>query len=124
MLGVLVNRCCCLVCGLRRRLPVPPTSQHHRHRLSLAAEPEHPAGAALCACAFATFIEMGKLPFDLRKPSRSCRKVRSLSIAAAALRHEMGHQPETAGGVADVRRVFIPWGQMETFTVGGLLLAL
>ncbi len=36
----------------------------------------------------------------------------------------MGHQPETAGGVADVRGVFIPWGQIETFTVGGLLLAL
>ncbi len=31
---------------------------------------------ALCACAFATFIEMGKLPFDWRKRSRSCRKGR------------------------------------------------
>ncbi len=44
-----------------------------------------PLVLALCACAFATFIEMGKLPFDWRKPSRSCRKVRSLSTAAAAL---------------------------------------
>lgn len=39
---------------------------------------------ALCACAFATFIEMGKLPFDWRKRSRSFRKVRSRNTAAAA----------------------------------------
>ncbi len=35
-----------------------------------------PLVLALCACAFATFIEMGKLPFDWRKRSRSCRKGR------------------------------------------------
>lgn len=44
-----------------------------------------PLVLALCACAFATFIEMGKLPFDWRKPSRSCRKVRSPNTAVAAL---------------------------------------
>ncbi len=85
MLGVLVEPMLRLVCGLPHRLPVPPTSATSPHRLSLAAEPEHPAGAGALCLAFATFIEMGKLPFDLAEAERSCRKVRSLSTAAAAL---------------------------------------
>jgi hypothetical protein len=36
----------------------------------------------------------------------------------------VGHQPQTAGGAADVCRGLFPWGQMTSFSVGGLLLAL
>lgn len=75
MLGVLSNRCCCLVCGLLHRLLAPgPHQQHHRHRLSLAAEPEHPAGTgALCLCV-RHLIEMGKLPFDLAEAEQELQE--------------------------------------------------
>lgn len=44
-----------------------------------------PLVLALCACAFATLSKWANCRSTWRKPSRSCRKVRSLSIAAAAL---------------------------------------
>ncbi|XPE65521.1 respiratory chain complex I subunit 1 family protein [Shigella flexneri] len=68
------NRCCCLVLGCRTGRRFHQHQQHHRHRLSLAAEPEHPAGTgALCLC-FATFIEMGKSPFDLAEAEQELQE--------------------------------------------------
>ncbi|XPE42628.1 NADH-quinone oxidoreductase subunit H [Shigella flexneri] len=44
------------------------------NRLSLAAEPEHPLVLALCPCAFATFIEIGKLPLDLAETEQELQE--------------------------------------------------
>lgn len=44
-----------------------------------------PLVLALCACAFATLSKWANCRSTRRKPSRSCRKVRSLSTAAAVL---------------------------------------
>ncbi len=68
---------------------------------------------ALCACAFATFIEMGKLPFDLAEAEQELQE---------------GPLTEYSGcGFALLQLfvgLFLPWGQMVTFSAGGLLLAL
>jgi len=80
---------------------------------------------ALCACAFATFIEMGKLPFDLAEAEQELQE---------------GPLSEYSGSGFGVIKwaislkqlvvlqmfvgVFIPWGQMTSFSIGGLLLAL
>ncbi|XNM52378.1 NADH-quinone oxidoreductase subunit C [Escherichia coli] len=125
MLACWLNRCCCLAVGRRTGCRFHQHQQHHRHRLSLATEPEHPAGAGACAGAFATFIEMGKLPFDL---------------AGAEQELQEGPLSEYSGSGFGVMKwgislkqlvvlqmfvgVSIPWEQREAFTVGGLLLAL
>ncbi len=44
-----------------------------------------PLVLALCACAFATFIEMGKLPFDLAEAEQELQEGPLSSTAAAAL---------------------------------------
>ncbi|AGN85451.1 respiratory chain complex I subunit 1 family protein [Enterobacter sp. R4-368] len=80
---------------------------------------------ALCACAFATFIEMGKLPFDLAEAEQELQE---------------GPLSEYSGSGFAVLKwgiilkqlvvlqlfvgVFLPWGQMTTFSAAGLLLAL
>ncbi|WP_414164628.1 respiratory chain complex I subunit 1 family protein [Superficieibacter sp. BNK-5] len=80
---------------------------------------------ALCACAFATFIEMGKLPFDLAEAEQELQE---------------GPLSEYSGSGFGVLKwaislkqlvvlqmfvgVFIPWGQMTSFSAGGLLLAI
>lgn len=80
---------------------------------------------ALCACAFATFIEMGKLPFDLAEAEQELQE---------------GPLSEYSGSGFGVIKwaislkqlvvlqmfvgVFIPWGQMTSFSAGGLLLAI
>ena len=80
---------------------------------------------ALCACAFATFIEMGKLPFDLAEAEQELQE---------------GPLSEYSGSGFGVIKwaislkqlvvlqmfvgVFIPWGQMTSFNTGGLLLAI
>ncbi|WP_312953257.1 respiratory chain complex I subunit 1 family protein [Superficieibacter sp.] len=80
---------------------------------------------ALCACAFATYIEMGKLPFDLAEAEQELQE---------------GPLSEYSGSGFGVMKwaislkqlvvlqmfvgVFIPWGQMVTFSAGGLLLAI
>lgn len=84
-----------------------------------------PLVLALCACAFATFIEMGKLPFDLAEAEQELQE---------------GPLSEYSGSGFGVIKwaislkqlvvlqmfvgVFIPWGQMTSFSAGGLLLAL
>lgn len=66
---------------------------------------------ALCACAFATFIEMGKLPFDLAEAEQELQVKWGISLKQlVVLQMFVG--------------VFFPWGQMTSFSVGGLLLAL
>ncbi|POP46420.1 hydrogenase 3 membrane subunit [Superficieibacter electus] len=83
-----------------------------------------PLVLALCACAFATFIEMGKLPFDLAEAEQELQE---------------GPLSEYSGSGFGVIKwaislkqlvvlqmfvgVFIPWGQMVEFSVSGLLLA-
>jgi formate hydrogenlyase subunit 4 len=67
---------------------------------------------------------MGKLPFDLAEAEQELQEG-PLGIQRQRLWHpEVGHQPQTAGGAADVCRGLFPWGQMTSFSVGGLLLAL
>ncbi|STF30219.1 formate hydrogenlyase subunit 4 [Escherichia coli] len=86
-------------------MPVPPTSAtsptpFYHWPLSQSI----PLVLALCACAFATFIEMGKLPFDLAEAEQELQEGPLSEYKRQRLwRHEMGYQPETAGGVADVR---------------------
>ncbi|XPE69526.1 NADH-quinone oxidoreductase subunit H [Shigella boydii] len=75
MLGVLVeNRCCCLVCGLPHRLPVPPTSATSPTVYHWPLSQSIPLVLALCPCAFATFIEIGKLPLDLAETEQELQE--------------------------------------------------
>ncbi len=69
--------------GAGRRLD--PYQRHHRYPLPPPAARSIPLILALCACAFATFIEMGKLPFDLAEAEQELRKGRCRNTAAAAL---------------------------------------
>ncbi|SQC45709.1 formate hydrogenlyase subunit 4 [Klebsiella pneumoniae] len=80
---------------------------------------------ALCACAFATFIEMGKLPFDLAEAEQELQEGPLSEYSGSGFGiPEVGHQPQTAGGAADVWSGLLSVGQMTSFSVGGLLLAL
>ncbi|XPE37045.1 NADH-quinone oxidoreductase subunit H [Shigella flexneri] len=66
---------------------------------------------ALCACAFATFIEMGKLPFDLAEAEQELQEgplTEYSGYGFAVLK--WGISLKAAGGVADVRRRFLPVG--------------
>ena len=70
---------------------------------------------ALCACAFATFIEMGKLPFDLAEAEQELQEGPLSEYSERFRGAEVGHQPETAGGAADVRRRIYPVGTDDQF---------
>jgi hypothetical protein len=77
-----------------------------------------PLVLALCACAFATFIEMGKLPFDLAEAEQELQegplRIQRLRLCGA----EVGHQPQTAGGAADVCRRLLPVGADDALLRG------
>lgn len=80
---------------------------------------------ALCACAFATFIEMGKLPFDLAEAEQELQEgpLSEYSGAGFALL-KWGISLKQLVVLQMFVGVFIPWGQMTQFSAGGLLLAL
>ena len=80
---------------------------------------------ALCACAFATFIEMGKLPFDLAEAEQELQEGPLSEYSGSGFGvMKWGISLKQLVVLQMFVGVFIPWGQMETFTVGGLLLAL
>ena len=80
---------------------------------------------AMCACAFATFIEMGKLPFDLAEAEQELQEgpLSEYSGAGFALL-KWGISLKQLVVLQMFVGVFIPWGQMTQFSAGGLLLAL
>jgi len=80
---------------------------------------------AMCACAFATFIEMGKLPFDLAEAEQELQEgpLSEYSGAGFALL-KWGISLKQLVVLQMFVGVFIPWGQMTSFSAPGLLLAL
>jgi len=80
---------------------------------------------ALCACAFATFIEMGKLPFDLAEAEQELQEgpLTEYSGCGFALL-KWGISLKQLVVLQLFVGLFLPWGQMVTFSAGGLLLAL
>lgn len=80
---------------------------------------------ALCACAFATFIEMGKLPFDLAEAEQELQEgpLTEYSGYGFALL-KWGISLKQLVVLQLFVGLFLPWGQMVTFSAGGLLLAL
>lgn len=80
---------------------------------------------ALCACAFATFIEMGKLPFDLAEAEQELQEGPLTEYSGSGFAVlKWGISLKQLVVLQMFVGVFLPWGQMETFTAGGLLLAL
>lgn len=80
---------------------------------------------ALCACAFATFIEMGKLPFDLAEAEQELQEgpLSEYSGSGFAVM-KWGISLKQLVVLQLFVGVFLPWGQMTTFSAAGLLLAL
>ncbi|EJQ7999277.1 respiratory chain complex I subunit 1 family protein [Cronobacter sakazakii] len=80
---------------------------------------------ALAACAFATFIEMGKLPFDLAEAEQELQEgpLSEYSGAGFALL-KWGVSLKQLVVLQMFVGVFVPWGQMLTFSAGGLAIAL
>ncbi|EPS6193259.1 formate hydrogenlyase subunit HycD [Shigella boydii] len=84
-----------------------------------------PLVLALCTCAFATFIEMGKLPFDLAEAEQELQEGPLSEYSGSGFGvMKWGISLKQLVVLQMFVGVFIPWGQMETFTAGGLLLAL
>lgn len=79
---------------------------------------------ALAACAFATFIEMGKLPFDLAEAEQELQEgpLSEYSGAGFALL-KWGVSLKQLVVLQMFVGVFLPWGEMPYFSLGGLLLA-
>lgn len=79
---------------------------------------------ALMACAFATFIEMGKLPFDLAEAEQELQEgpLSEYSGAGFAVM-KWGISLKQLVVLQMFVGVFIPWGQMLHFSWGGLVLA-
>lgn len=79
---------------------------------------------ALCACTFATFIEMGKLPFDLAEAEQELQEGPLTEYSGAGFAVlKWGISLKQLVVLQMFVGVFIPWGQMTHFSVGGLLLA-
>ncbi|WP_392439522.1 respiratory chain complex I subunit 1 family protein [Edwardsiella piscicida] len=82
-------------------------------------------GLALLACAFATFIEMGKLPFDLAEAEQELQEGPLTEYAGCALGIlKLGISLKQLVVLQLFIAVFIPWGQSATLSGGALLLAL
>ncbi|WP_436858675.1 respiratory chain complex I subunit 1 family protein [Citrobacter tructae] len=80
---------------------------------------------ALCACAFATFIEMGKLPFDLAEAEQELQEGPLTEYSGSGFAVlKWGISLKQLVVLQMFVGVFLPWGQMEAFSAGGLLLAL
>lgn len=83
-----------------------------------------PLMLALCACAFATFIEMGKLPFDLAEAEQELQEgpLAEYSGSGFAL-FKWSICLKQLVVLQLFLGVFLPWGQMTTFSAAELLLA-
>lgn len=79
---------------------------------------------ALAACACATFIEMGKLPFDLAEAEQELQEgpLSEYSGAGFAVL-KWGIALKQLVVLQMFVGVFLPWGQMHAFSWGGLALA-
>ncbi|QNQ21668.1 respiratory chain complex I subunit 1 family protein [Kosakonia sp. SMBL-WEM22] len=126
MLGVLVEPIlllglwvAALVAGSTHITHITDTVYHWPLHASL------PLLLALCACAFATFIEMGKLPFDLAEAEQELQEgpLSEYSGSGFAIL-KWGISLKQLVVLQLFVGVFLPWGQMTAFSVGGLLLAL
>ncbi|MBJ3814318.1 respiratory chain complex I subunit 1 family protein [Shimwellia pseudoproteus] len=80
---------------------------------------------AMAACAFATFIEMGKLPFDLAEAEQELQEgpLTEYSGAGFAIL-KWGISLKQLVVLQMFVGVFLPWGQMVHFSPGGLVLAI
>ncbi|VEC81667.1 respiratory-chain NADH dehydrogenase, subunit 1 [Raoultella ornithinolytica] len=84
-----------------------------------------PLVLALCACAFATFIEMGKLPFDLAEAEQELQEGPLTEYSGSGFAVlKWGISLKQLVVLQMFVGVFIPWGAMTSFSLGGLLLAL
>lgn len=126
MLGVLVEPIlllglwvAALVAGSTHITHITDTVYHWPLHASL------PLFLALCACALATFIEMGKLPFDLAEAEQELQEgpLSEYSGSGFAIL-KWGISLKQLVVLQLFVGIFFPWGQMTAFSVGGLLLAL
>lgn len=80
---------------------------------------------AMMAVGFATFIEMGKLPFDLAEAEQELQEgpLTEYSGAGFAIL-KWGISLKQLVVLQMFVGVFFPWGQMEYLTAGGLVLAI
>jgi formate hydrogenlyase subunit 4 len=80
---------------------------------------------ALAACAFATFIEMGKLPFDLAEAEQELQEGPLSEYSGAGLAVlKWGISLKQLVVLQMFVGVFLPWGQMIAFSWGGLFIAI
>ncbi|MGP3590825.1 respiratory chain complex I subunit 1 family protein [Vagococcus sp. WN89Y] len=83
-----------------------------------------PLFLALCACAFATFIEMGKLPFDLAEAEQELQEGPLSEYSGsgfALLKWSISLKQLVV--LQLFLGVFIPWGQISDMSEKGLLIA-
>ncbi|OON40105.1 hydrogenase 3 membrane subunit [Izhakiella australiensis] len=80
---------------------------------------------ALAACAFASFVEMGKLPFDLAEAEQELQEgpLSEYSGAGFAIL-KWGVSLKQLTVLQMFLGVFFPWGEMQVFSAAGLGLAL
>ena len=80
---------------------------------------------AFAACAFATFIEMGKLPFDLAEAEQELQEGPLTEYSGAGFAVlKWGISLKQLVVLQMFVGVFLPWGQMSEFSWGGLVIAL
>ncbi len=80
---------------------------------------------ALAACAFATFIEMGKLPFDLAEAEQELQEGPLTEYSGAGFAVlKWGISLKQLVVLQMFVGVFLPWGQMSEFSWDGLAIAL
>ncbi len=80
---------------------------------------------AFAACAFATFIEMGKLPFDLAEAEQELQEGPLTEYSGAGFAVlKWGIALKQLVVLQMFVGVFLPWGQMSEFSWGGLAIAL
>lgn len=80
---------------------------------------------AFAACAFATFIEMGKLPFDLAEAEQELQEGPLTEYSGAGFAVlKWGISLKQLVVLQMFVGVFLPWGQMNAFSWGGLAIAL
>ena len=85
--------------------------QYHRHPLPLAGQPQHSAGAGLLRLCLRHLYRNGQTAVRLSGSGAGAAGRPALRVQRQRLRRaEVGHQPETAGGAADVRWRLYPVG--------------
>ncbi|MDR3431665.1 MAG: respiratory chain complex I subunit 1 family protein [Rouxiella aceris] len=83
-----------------------------------------PLGLALLACGFATYIEMGKLPFDMAEAEQELQEGPLTEYSGAGLGVlKLGISLKQLVVLQLFLGVFIPLGQLTTFSAEGLAIA-